>query len=169
MLVNVILGTEKLDSIESKADFKKMLFSSHMKIPIIGIIDTGIYILILSVFAYISLNYDMPSETFGQIWASILLASSIPITLIYVKMAKKRIMFEFPWKNISKYVASSIVMAGFLLFISEFLSYNPKITLFLPQLLLVVFSGIVIYLGILILIDKESMELAKKTFLLIKK
>lgn len=157
---NVVLGTEKLEGIESKGDFKKMLFSSHMRIPMLGLIEIGMYISVLSFFSFISLDYEFSSENFGQIWALILFVTSIPTSIILYQMAKRRMAIIFPWKNIMKYIISAIVMTIVLLYSIEFLSYDPKVTVFLPELLFVIFIAILSYFGTLIIIDKETKELA---------
>jgi len=169
IFTNIILGKEKIDIIESKSDFKKMFFSSHMRIPVLGIIEIGMYVGTLSAFALISLNYNLTPEIFGQIWASILFATSIPQSIILFKMAKKRMMFSWPWKNIGKYIISSAVMSLVLLYLIQFLSYNAKVILFLPELLLIIFVAIISYFGFLLSIDKETRMIVSSAISKIKK
>jgi len=78
-------------------------------------------------------------------------------------------MFSWPWKNIGKYIISSAVMSLVLLYLIQFLSYNAKVILFLPELLLIIFVAIISYFGFLLSIDKETRMIVSSAISKIKK
>jgi O-antigen/teichoic acid export membrane protein len=157
---NIILGMEKVDVME-KVEHRKLLYSGLFKLPSINFVRIVSYILSLSLFTIFFWNEKMPLEQFGEIWALILLITSIPIMIYKWNVARKIIVIKSPWKNILKYIFASIIMSIIIFILSESLSYEPEIMSFFPQLLLILIISMGVYFGILIIIDKETREIIK--------
>jgi len=81
-----------------------------------------------------------------------LLASSVMLIVRYA-VARKCLVFYFPWISVSKYVLASAVMVMVLLVIP----HPARLSMAVAFTLL----GAVIYLTVLILIDKEAKSLVK--------
>ena len=69
--------------------------------------------------------------------------------------------------NIIRFIFASTIMGIIVFYLGQSLSYEPEITLFFPQLLIIILVAIVVYFGILILIDKETREMIKNASKLI--
>lgn len=164
---HIIMGMEKVDVMQ-KIDHGRLLRSGLFKIPTINLMRIGSYIVGLTLITILFWSEEMALEQFGEIWALILLMTSIPITLYKFSIARKVIQIEFPWKEIVKYIFAAIIMGILSYFLMQFLTYNPTITTFFPPLFGIITIATISYFGILIIIDKGVRELAKNSLDLLK-
>ena len=67
------------------------------------------------------------------------------------------------------YCFSASIMAVSLIYLKQFLTYPIKITEFAPELIGISVVVMLIYFGILVIIDRESRDLFKDGFQLVKK
>ena len=163
---NIILGMEKVDVMQ-EVKHKKLFFSGLFKLPSINLVRISSYIVGLSFITIFFWSEDMAIEEFGEMWALLLLVTSIPVAIYKWNISRKIISIRVPWKNIIRFIFASTIMGIIVFYLGQSLSYEPEITLFFPQLLIIILVAIVVYFGILILIDKETREMIKNASKLI--
>jgi O-antigen/teichoic acid export membrane protein len=154
----MVLGSEKIDMLKN-IKVSEILRSSLFIIPSIDVSRLIIYNIALVIFIYAVSSENIVPENFGINWALILFLSNIVTTGYIISIAMKKISFKFPWKNISKYILSAIVMTILLLFSLDFIIYNEKTLIFVFEIIKLVLIGTMSYFIILITIDKETRDL----------
>ena len=163
----ILGGTERVD-FNPKAKSSDLLKSNLFKVPSLNLIRTIAYLVALTILILYSTTQEMHIIEIGIIWAIIMLATNIPIMFIKIKWSLKRMDFIVPWRNIGKYCISGGIMAVVLIFIRDLLTYDTKVTVFVPQLLGIALISILVYFGILLSIDSETRKLLKRSFSLMK-
>ena len=164
-----ITGTEKVDT-NKKSTFKDYLKSKLFFMPTITLIQSSLYIILLTVMLL-----SMVSTTESQIdlilyWAVIALIVQIPISVYTWIIFKKNFSINLDVKDIGKYFISAIVSFGIThVLINSFLEYNVAIIEFLPSVFLFMIFSVVMYVGITIVIDSNTRLLAKAIINEIKK
>jgi O-antigen/teichoic acid export membrane protein len=145
----VVLGTERVD-VEAKIAFKELVKSRLFPLFTLPYIQSAV-ILPATFFVLTSIT-KTPLEASTYLALITLLASLAMLIVTYV-IARKCIVFNFPWNGVSKYALASLVMAVVLLLIP-----HPTRLLMTAALTLL---GAVIYLAILTFIDNEAKSLMK--------
>jgi len=145
---SIVLGTEKLDA-EAKISIKKLVKSRLFLIFTLPYIQAAVaipltYLILASI-----------TETAIQaasVLASINVAINIAMLLANYVIARRCLSFHIPWSNIAKYAGASVVMTMALLV----LPHPTRLSLTLALTLL----GGIIYLAVLLPMDKEARDLA---------
>jgi len=164
---NIILGSEKVD-VMGKFKQKDLLFSNLFKLPTIDLIFKSTYIVLITILTIVIWNEGISFEEFGQMWAYLLLLTSIPFTIFKLILAKKIIYFSFPWTSISKYIGSSVLMGILLIVLIPYIDYtNSEASLFAPQIIGLISVGAGFYFAIMSIIDKETRDMIKNGLKLI--
>jgi len=159
-----ILGIEKVD-LDKKSTFRDYFKSKLFFMPTLTLIQSIVYIglltlMLLSLVSIIDSQIDLIFY-----WALISLIVQIPISIYTGIIFRKNFTIHVQIKSISKYLLSAFVVflvSQFL--ISSFLDYQNDIFKFLPQVVLFIILGTLIYLGITILIDSKTKFLIKSIF-----
>lgn len=168
LLTNIVWGKEKVD-ILTNPSVKQLIQSSIFKVSTANLIRLASYIGVLSGFVLLTMDSNLSIVAFGEIWAIILLVTNIPKIFYMLKLTRITISFKIPWKNISKYILASTIMSISIIAITSEIEYNPSALEFAPHLILVIMISIGIYFGVLISIDKDTKQLVKDGFRIIKK
>jgi O-antigen/teichoic acid export membrane protein len=168
LLTSIVWGKDKVDLL-SNPTIKQLIGSSFFKVATANAVRLVSYIGILSSFVLLTIDNSLPIETFGTIWAMILLITNLPKVAYLMKLTRNVTSFKIPWKNIGKYVIASIVMSISVISITSVIEYNPSAIEFAPSLILIVLISAGVYFVVLICIDKDMKELIKDGFELIKK
>jgi len=146
---SVALGTERLD-VKAKIAFRELV-RSHLfllfTLPYIeSVVTLPATFFVLTSIAKTSL------EAATYLALITLLASSAMLIVTYL-IARKCLVFNFPWNSVSKYILASAAMATMLLLIPHPTRLSTTVAF--------TFLGAVIYLTVLTLIDKETKSLVK--------
>ena len=145
----IVFGTEGVD-VKAKIPFRELIRSRLFLLFTLPYIQSAVTLpttfFILTFIAKTSLE----AATYLAIIT--LLASSTVLIVTYI-IARKCLVFNFPWKNVSKFVLASVVMATVLLVIP----HPTKLSITVASTLL----GAAVYIAVLLLIDKETKSLAK--------
>jgi len=145
----VISGTERVDA-KAKIAFRELLRSRLFLLFTLPYIQSAVTLpttfFILTSVAKTSL------EAATYLALIISLAESAMLIVRYI-IARKCVIFNFPWKNVAKYIIASAVMVAPLLVIP----HPTRLSLTLGFTIL----GGIIYFAILATIDQETRELTK--------
>ena len=96
-------------------------------------------------------------------WGVVGVISNVGILVTFWIMATKMVSFKFPLKKVAKYiVVTSIVSLIVYLLLTENLEYQKEILLFVPNLIPYVIMFVAIYLGLILLWDKDTRILVKQ-------
>jgi len=154
---SIIFGTEKFD-LEAKIPLKDLIHSKTFIVFTLPYIKALIVLpalyLILSVY---SVNSPVDSALYA---GQLVFIAEITLLVIRVILARKILAFTFPWKNLLKYSFASAVMATCLLVVE----HPTRIS---ATMLYITFGGI-IYLIVLLAMDKDARELVKAILVEIK-
>lgn len=153
--IYIVFGTEQIDT-ENYPKFSKLINSNLFKMPKFLSIFNVSYVIILIIFLQIF------SDSFSELelvfwWAIIGLIIEIPISAFLWIYSKKYVKFSFPKISPMKYLLSMFVLIIFFSFTSEqILNYDPSIYVFLPSMLLELVLCILIFVGMTLIIDRET-------------
>ena len=163
-----ISGIEKVD-MDEQSSFKDYIKSKLFLIPTLQLIQYSVYIGSLVIVLLLTRTYESQINLVVY-WAILSLIIQIPFTMYYLKLVKKNFTLNLDYQSLIKYllVSVSIFSATYLL-MDKFLIYKNSIFEFLPNLMLFVGIGIVIYLGITYLIDPRTKKLVNSIINEIKK
>jgi hypothetical protein len=145
----VVFGVEKLDE-EAKIPLKQLMKSNIFKVYTLSYIHAAITLPIAYfVLTNFALNQPMPAAMYVAI---INMSTRLAMFLVLCVIVYKTIRISIPWKSIAKYVFASTMMALVLFLFphQEKLSLTLGITAF----------GLILYFGLLMVIDKETRTLA---------
>ena len=145
----VVMGTERLDA-KAKIPFRELTKSRLFQIFTLPYIQSAITLPTTFFALFYIAKTQLEAATY---LALISLIVGLAMLLCRYIIARKCLTFNFPWKNLAKYIIASAVMATPLLVI-------PHPTRLLLTVGLTVLGGI-IYFAILATIDQETRELIK--------
>ena len=164
-----ITGTEKVDT-NKKSTFKDYLKSKLFFMPTITLIQSSLYIILLTVMLLSMVSIIESQIELILYWAVIALIVQIPISVYSWTIFRKNFSVNLDIKNIGKYFISAIISFGIThVLINSFLEYNGAIIEFLPQVILFIIFSVIMYVGITIVIDSNTRILAKAIISEIKK
>jgi len=163
VLTNVFLlslaGVEKVDKFENST-FKDYVKSKLFFPQTIRLIQTSIYILILTVGLTILVNYDGSNLELLLFWASIALVTQIPLVFVLYYYVRKNMKIHLEISRITKFVLTAIGIFGFTYFlVDQYLIYSTDIFSFIPSMILFASFGSGLYIVITYLIDKKIRSL----------
>ena len=168
-LQSFITGIEKVDT-NKKSTFQDYLKSKLFFIPTLTLIQSSVYIILLTVMLLSMVSIVESQMDLILYWAIIGLIVQIPISVYTGILFKKNFSINLDIKNIGKYFISAIISFGITqVLINSFLEYNGEIIKFLPQVILFIIFFVVMYVGITIVIDSNTRILAKAIISEIKK
>jgi O-antigen/teichoic acid export membrane protein len=145
----VVLGTERLDA-KAKIAFRKLVKSRLFLVFTLPYIQSAITLPTIFVILTSIAKTSLEAATYLALIT--LLASSAMLIVKYL-IARKCLVFNFPWNSISKYIVASAAMATVLLVIP----HPTRLSITIAFTLL----GAAIYITVLALIDKETRLLVK--------
>ncbi|MGQ9460510.1 MAG: hypothetical protein ACUVRA_04695 [Candidatus Bathyarchaeaceae archaeon] len=145
----IVLGTERVDA-KAKIPFRELIKSRLFLLFTLPYIQSAVTLPVtFFVLAYITRT---PLEAATYL-ALITLFASLAMLIVTYIIARRCVVFSFPWKSLSKYALASALMMIVLFVI-------PHPTTVLKTLALTLL-GAVIYLAVVIFIDKEAESLLK--------
>jgi O-antigen/teichoic acid export membrane protein len=145
----VVMGTERLDT-KAKIPFRELTKTRLFQIFTLPYIQSAITLPTTFFAMFYIAKTQLEAATY---LALINLIVGVAMLLCRYIIARKCLTFNFPWKNVAKYIIASAVMATPLLVI-------PHPTRLLLTAGLTVLGGIM-YFAILATIDQETRELIK--------
>jgi O-antigen/teichoic acid export membrane protein len=146
---NIVLGTEKIDD-KAKMAFRELVKSRLFLVFTLPYIRSAV--ILPTTFFILTSVAKTPLEAANYFALITLLANSATLIATYI-LARKCLVFNFPWKSVSKYTLASAVMATVLLMIP----HPTKVSVTAAFTLL----GATVYLAVLMSIDKETRSLTK--------
>jgi O-antigen/teichoic acid export membrane protein len=159
----VLFGMESLDQ-DEKISFKALVRSRLFVAFSLPYVQS---VIMLPVTYFVLTTYAFNQPLQAAFFVSMIIAiSHLFLFIILYALVRKAVKVDIPWKSISKYVLASAV-AGALLF---FLPHPAEITVtattmeiifYIGEVLVLTAVGAVVYLVILMAIDKEARELPK--------
>ncbi|MEX0861732.1 hypothetical protein [Nitrosopumilus sp.] len=153
-----ITGVEKVD-INSKSTFKNYVKSKLFVIPTIRLIQNGVYmVLLIGGLIFLSSN-DFEFDLLIY-WVLLGFFVSIPTTIYLYILVHRNFQIKIDFKRIIKYLFICLVtFVPVFLLAEQYLDYDERIIVFLPNLL--VFIGLAIggYLLLTCLLDLKTKQL----------
>jgi O-antigen/teichoic acid export membrane protein len=149
VFISVLLGLEKMDE-KAKIPLRKLVKSPLFIAFTLPYAQSAIT---LPTTFYVLTTFAQNPPVTAALYVGIIdtIARSAMFLVLYV-IIRKMVKLDIPWKNIAKYVFASVVMASIL-----FLIPHPTRLLFT---LGITAAGAILYLTLLIAIDKEARTLA---------
>ena len=163
VFVNIFLlslaGVEKVDKFENST-FKDYIKSKLFFPQTIRLIQTSIYVLILTVGLLILVGFGSSDQELLLFWASIALVTQIPLVCILYYLVRKNITIKLEIPSIIKFLLTAIGVFGLTYVLTtQFLVYSPDITSFMPNVLMFAAFGVGLYIIITYLIDNKIRNL----------
>jgi O-antigen/teichoic acid export membrane protein len=146
--LNVLFGVEKLDE-EAKIPLKKLARSNIFKAFTLPYIHS---LITLPTAFYVLTNFAAGQPVQAAVYVTAInMAARLAMFLVLYVIVRKAVSVAVPWRSISKYILAAAVM-GILLYI---LPHPARILTTLGMAA----AGGILYLGLLIVMDRESSEL----------
>ena len=163
VLTNIFLvslaGIEKVDKFENstfKDYIKSKLFFPHT----IRLVQTSIYILILTIGLLILVGVESSNQELLLFWASIALITQIPLVCVLYYFVRKSITIKLEIPSIIKFLLTAIgVFSLTYALTTQFLVYSPNIISFIPSVIMFASFGVGLYIIITYLIDNKIRNL----------
>ena len=146
---SIVQGTERVDA-EAKISFRKLVKSRLFLLFTLPYIQSAVTL--PTTFFVLTFVAKTPLEAATYL-ALILLLASFAMLIVKYTLARRCLVFNIPWKNVSKYALASAIMTIVLLVIPHPTRLSTTVAFTL--------AGAAIYLTILALIDKETKSLLK--------
>ena len=159
----VLFGMESLDK-DEKISFKALVKSKLFIAFSLPYIQSAI-MLPLTYYVLTSYTFNQPLQAAFYVSIIIAVARFVSFIVLY-SLASKTIKMDIPWKSISKYVFASAVMAAVLFFLPRpaglpATSDTMELISNIAYVLVLTGVGAVVYLVIVMSIDKEARMLPK--------
>ena len=172
VLTNVFLlnlaGVEKVDKYENST-FKDYIKSKLFFPQTIRLIQTCIYITILTVGLAILVGFESSNLDLLLFWASIALITQIPLVCILYYYVQKNMILKVEIARIIKFALVAMVIFGFTYYLTEqFLVYSDNIFSLIPNIIMFALLSIGLYFIITYLIDKKIRNLVNAVIYEIK-
>jgi len=155
---------ERLDQ-DEKISFKDLVRSRLFVVFSLPYVHSAITLPLAYYVLTTPYAFNQPLQAAFSISVISMAGHLIAFSVLYV-LARKTIHFDIPWKSISKYFLASAIM-GTLLFLLPHPATLPEtattmeIIFNIAQTLVLTAIGAVVYLGIVMSIDKEARTLPK--------
>lgn len=162
-------GIEKVDT-NQQATFKDYIKSKLFFIPTLELIQSIIYIGLLTIGLILLVNMKLSNIELLIYWALILLLTQIPFSINGISLLKKNLSILIDIRTILKYILIASVIFGIIYFMTDkLLLYDESVYVFIPRLFLFVALGIGSYIGITYFVDQNTKELLHSIINEIKK
>ena len=157
---DAIHGTETIDTKENPK-FSDFVKSKLFILPTIILIQYSLYVSILAIVLFFTKDNSTQLELVIN-WALISLILQIPFTAYFYKIVKKQFSLNLDVITTIKYLFSSILVFGLTYVIIEnFLIYHESIFDFLPNMVLYLSLGVLMYILFTFFIDNKTRMLIK--------
>jgi len=154
-----LAGVERIDKFENST-FKDYIKSKLFFPQTIRLIQTSIYVLILTVGLLILVGFGSSDQELLLFWASIALVTQIPLVCILYYLVRKNITIKLEIPSIIKFLLTAIGVFGLThVLTTQFLVYSPDIPSFIPNVLMFAAFGVGLYIIITYLIDNKIRNL----------
>ena len=154
-----LAGVERVDKFENST-FKDYIKSKLFFPQTIRLIQTSIYVLILTVGLLILVGFGSSDQELLLFWASIALVTQIPLVCILYYLVRKNITIKLEIPSIIKFLLTAIGVFGLThVLTTQFLVYSPDLPSFLPNVLMFAAFGVGLYIIITYLIDNKIRNL----------
>ena len=154
-----LAGVERVDKFENST-FKDYIKSKLFFPQTIRLIQTSIYVLILTVGLLILVGFGSSDQELLLFWASIALVTQIPLVCILYYLVRKNITIKLEIPSIIKFLLTAIGVFGLThVLTTQFLVYSPDIPSFIPNVLMFAAFGVGLYIIITYLIDNKIRNL----------
>ena len=154
-----LAGVERVDKFENST-FKDYIKSKLFFPQTIRLIQTSIYVLILTVGLLILVGFGSSDQELLLFWASIALVTQIPLVCILYYLVRKNITIKLEIPSIIKFLLTAIGVFGLTYVLTtQFLVYSPDIISFIPNVLMFGSLGVGLYIIITYLIDNKIRNL----------
>jgi len=154
-----LAGVERVDKFENST-FKDYIKSKLFFPQTIRLIQTSIYVLILTVGLLILVGFGSSDQELLLFWASIVLVTQIPLVCILYYLVRKNITIKLEIPSIIKFLLTAIGVFGLThVLTTQFLVYSPDILSFIPNVLMFAAFGVGLYIIITYLIDNKIRNL----------
>lgn len=164
----ILTGIEDVDT-KKESRFSDYIKSKLFVVPTIQLIQTGLYIVILS-FVLIFTNDTSTQLELVISWSILAVCIEIPFTIFLLTLIRKSVDVKIEKKRIIKYLITGTIVFGIMFVILEqTVVYNEKLIEFLPSLLIFVVLSSLMYLIITIIIDSKIRNLFNSIINEIKK
>lgn len=152
----ILIGIETID-VENNQTIRGLVKSKLFLIPTITNIHYSLYIIILVLMLLFSGNSETENIEYVNMWAWISFILSIPFAIYSWFLVKKKIDFQIPIKEISKYLLGSIILISTFYLTSDFfIRYQISIFEFMPGVIIEFLICASSYLGFTYLVDKKT-------------
>jgi len=156
----VILGVEKTD-VDENASWKRLLESYLIRIPLIDLAGSVVYVTVAGVVSVILRDLESPLMLFSMSAAVCYLLVNLSTALYYIRLSKRLVVFSLDFKRVFKIFISGVLMSAVLLTLYPESAKSGQIMVVLTSLMPVILAGVVVYFTTLCLIDQESREMLK--------
>jgi O-antigen/teichoic acid export membrane protein len=161
MMYNIVGATERVDiNLNSKIidHIKSKLFF----IPTLLYIQNGLYLGLLVFLLIFTKSFLITDLNLVILWAFVGLATQLPFTIYFTRLAHKALPFKFPWSNMGKYALSSLIAAMIMLVLNNYiLIYDNSIYSFAPRIAAALSLAAGIYFSVLYAIDVDFRMLSR--------
>lgn len=159
----VLFGMESLDQ-DEKISFRALVRSKLFIAFSLPYIRSAI-ILPLTYFMLTTYALDQPLQAAFYVSVINIIGHIVGFTILYV-LARKSIKIDIPWKSISKYIFASAVAGALLFILPQPMAVSQTaatmdILFYIAKLLALTGVGAIVYLGVLLAIDKEARTLPR--------
>jgi len=152
----ILIGMETIDAGKNHT-FHGLVKSKLFFIPTITNIHSSLYIVILVLMLLLAGTSETEDIEFVNMWAWISFILSVPFAIYSWLLVKKKIDFQIPIKEISKYILGSIILISTFYLTSDFfIRYQISIFDFLPGVVIEFLICASSYLGFTYLVDKKT-------------
>jgi len=157
----IILGVEKADVYEN-ATWRSLAKSYLLKIPLTDLAGAIVYVTMVSMTTKILNDLKSPPTLISLSAALCSLLVNVFLTLNYRRICRRLVSFNLNLHRVFKFLASGLAMSTVLLLLYPESAKSEQIMIVLTSLMPVILIGIIVYFGMLYLIDSEFRVLLKK-------
>ncbi|MBM3897986.1 MAG: hypothetical protein FJ358_05630 [Thaumarchaeota archaeon] len=156
----VLYGTETVDSKRDGYSFKNLKSSWLVKLPLLDLSKSVIYMGALAAALYLFATPAKP-ELVALIWGIIYAVVTVPYAVLKLILARKFFPHTLPWVQLVKYVVAGVVMGLVLLLFRGETPAELSVISAVIRLGYLVGLGAGVYFGILALIDSHFRGMVK--------
>jgi O-antigen/teichoic acid export membrane protein len=150
-----LYGVEDVDK-NIKSTYKDYFKSKLFFIPVIRIIQYGVYLIALAILLFWKLNDNSDIELVVY-WSILSVIVQIPITTYLYFKVRKTFELKLDILNIAKYcLVSSLIFGLIFIVIENHIEFNPSLFEFIPSIIILAVIGFICYIGITFFIDSKT-------------
>ena len=154
------INTGKID-LNENVKFSNYFRSKLLTLPMILLIQYGVYISILSIALLILIPTNISQIDLVVIWSVIAFLTHFPFTFYFIFQLRKTLQFKIDPIRILKFFIFSLVSFGTIFLFLENLSYDENLFSFIPELVPFIFVSFLIYFTLTFIFDTKTRSLVK--------